>query len=47
MNITEELLVMLKTMVDQVDDDPRAHQFFDPRLIADAKALIVKAGNAK
>lgn len=38
----EELRVALMTMLDQIDGDPLAHQFFDPRLVAQVKAVIAK-----
>jgi hypothetical protein len=38
-----ELLGALKVMLDQIDDDPRASQFFDLRLIERSRAIIAKA----
>ncbi len=39
----QELLDALKVMLDQIEDDPRAHQFFDVRLIEGVRALVEKA----
>lgn len=44
--IATELFEVLTVMLDQIEDDPRAVQFFDLRLIARARAAIDKARNA-
>ena len=38
-----ESVEMLQLMLDQIDGDPRAVQFFDLRLIERTKAVIAKA----